>query len=199
MIDYIKLTEEIRKFAEKKEKPTRYEHSVRVAETCAYLCRHYGIDDNKGYLTGIAHDICKDFPKEELLELALKDGKPILEVDRRKPALLHGRAAAILLKEKFKITDTEIIEAVEVHTSGAIGMCDLSKCLWLADKIEPGRSWSTDEYRNNLMKLSLSEMYYVVFKENYDNLVEKGFEVYPDTLEILHYYENELGNKRCVN
>lgn len=189
MIDYVAITEEIRQFAETHEKKSRYEHSVRVAETCAQLCRHYGLDDNKGYLAGIAHDICKDFSDDELFDLASKDGREIFDVEKRKPALLHGRAAAILMQSQFKITDKELIEAVAVHTSGEIGMCDLSKCLWLADKIEPGRSWSTDEYRNNLMNLPLKKMFYKVFKENYDCIIEKGYEVYPTTIDVLNYYK----------
>ncbi len=191
MKDYVKLTEEIKAFAEKNEKKSRYEHSIRVAETCAQLCRHYGLDDNKGYLAGIAHDICKDFSAEELLDLAAKDDRDIFDVERRKPSLLHGRAAAILMQEKFKITDKELIEAVAIHTSGEVGMCDLSKCLWLADKIEPGRSWSTEDYRNNLMKFPLKKMFYEVFKENYNCIIAEGYEVYPTTIDVLNYYKTD--------
>jgi len=198
-MDYIELTEEINNFAKEHEKKTRYEHSVRVAQMCARLCRRYGLDDNKGYFVGMAHDICKDFSDEELLSLAIKDGKEILEIERRKPALLHGRSAAVLLQEQFKVKDKDIIEAIAVHTSGEIGMCGLSKCLWLADKIEPGREWSTDEYRDELMTHSLNEMYYIVFKESYEYLLKKGYEIYPGTKKILDYYKTELDKERCEN
>ncbi len=195
MIDYIKKTEEIRVFTQEHVKKSRYEHSIRVAQMCARLCRQYGLDSRKGYLAGIGHDMCKDFSDQELLELAARDGKEILDFDRKKPALLHGRAAAVMLKEKFKVLDPEILEAVANHTSGIIGMCDLTKCLFLADKIEPGRPQSTDEYRNNLLSMTLDGMLYSVLVENYEYITKKGYEVYPGTKEMIDYYSEIINSE----
>ena len=191
MIDYIEKTEEIRVFTQAHVKKSRYEHSVRVAEMCARMCRQYGLDSRKGYLAGIGHDMCKDFSDEELFELAGRDGREIIDYDRKKPALLHGRAAAVLLKEHFKVYDQEILEAVANHTSGIIGMCDLTKCLFLADKIEPGRPQSTDEYREGLLAMSLDDMLYSVLEENYEYLTKKGYEIYPGTREMIDFYSKK--------
>ena len=191
MIDYIEKTEEIRVFTQAHVKKSRYEHSVRVAEMCARMCRQYGLDSRKGYLAGIGHDMCKDFSDEELFELAGRDGREIIDYDRKKPALLHGRAAAVLLKEQFKVYDQEILEAVANHTSGIIGMCDLTKCLFLADKIEPGRPQSTDEYREGLLAMSLDDMLYSVLEENYEYLTKKGYEIYPGTREMIDFYSKK--------
>ena len=189
MIDYIAKTEEIRAFTQAHVKKSRYEHSVRVAQMCARMCRQYGLDSRKGYLAGIGHDMCKDFSDEELIELAACDGNEIIDFDRKKPALLHGRAAAVLLRKKFKICDPEILEAVANHTSGVIGMCDLTKCLFLADKIEPGRPQSTDKYRENLLAMPLDKMLYSVLEENYEYLTNRGYEIYPGTREMTDYYK----------
>lgn len=188
MIDYIAKTEEIRVFTQAHVTKGRYEHSIRVAELCARMCRQYGLDSRKGYLAGIGHDMCKDFSNEEMLKIAARDGKEIIDFDRKKPSLLHGRAAAVLLKEKFKIRDPEILEAVAYHTSGIIGMCDLTKCLFLADKIEPGRPQSTEEYREKLLALPLNEMLYSILIENYLYIINHGFMVYPGTQEMNDYY-----------
>lgn len=193
MIDYIEKTEEVRAFTEAHVKPKRYQHSVRVAEMCARMCRQYGLDSRKGYLAGIGHDMCKDFSDEELLELAGRDGLPIIDFDRKKPALLHGRAAAVMLKEHFKVYDPEILEAVANHTSGIIGMCDLTKCLFLADKIEPGRPQSTEEYRARLLAMSLDDMLYSVLEENYEYLINHGIEISPGTREMTDYYKKLSG------
>ena len=189
MIDYIEKTEEIRAFTHAHVKKSRYEHSVRVAETCARMCRQYGLDWRKGYLAGIGHDMCKDFSDEEMLELAASDGQEITAFEQKKPALLHGRAAAVLLRKKFKVFDPEILEAVANHTSGIIGMCDLTKCLFLADKIEPGRPQSTEDYRENLLSMPLDQMFYSVLEENYEYLTKKGLELYPGTREMTDYYK----------
>ena len=188
MIDYIGKTEEIRTFTKVHVKNSRYEHSVRVAEMCARMCRQYRLDSRKGYLAGIGHDMCKDFSDDELFELAERDGKEITDFERKKPSLLHGRAAAVMLRKKFKVLDPEILEAVANHTSGIIGMCDLTKCLFLADKIEPGRPQSTDEYRERLLAMSLDEMLYSVLEENYEYLTKHCCEIMPGTREMIDYY-----------
>ena len=191
MIDYIEKTEEIRAFTQAHVKKSRYEHSVRVAEMCARMCRQYCMDSRKGYLAGIGHDMCKDFSDEDLIEIASRDGNPIIDFERKKPALLHGRAAAVMLREKFKILDLEILEAVANHTSGIIGMCDLTKCLFLADKIEPGRPQSTDEYREKLLAMNLDDMLYSVLEENFEYLTKHCCEIMPGTREMIDYYAKE--------
>ena len=192
MIDYIEKTEEIRAYTQAHVKEKRYQHSVRVAEMCARMCRQYGLDARKGYLAGIGHDMCKDCSDEEMIELAYRDGNPITDFERKKTALLHGRAAAVMLREHFKVYDPEILEAVANHTSGIIGMCDLTKCLFLADKIEPGRPQSTDQYRENLLSMTLNEMLYSVLEENYEYLRNHNIEIAPGTREMIEYYKTEL-------
>lgn len=192
MKDIIELTEEIRIFAQEHVKKSRYEHSIRVAETCARLCRMFALDDDVGYLAGVGHDMCKDFSDQELFDLAAKDGNPIIPYEKRNPALLHGRAAAVLMKEKFGIEDKDILEAVAYHTSGVMGMCDLSKCLFIADKIEPGRPQSTDEYRERLYKMNLDQMFYAVLYENYSYVLKKGYELFPTTEDLVKKYKAAL-------
>jgi len=187
-MDYIKLTEEIRKYTEEAVKKSRYEHSVRTAQMCARICRYYGFDEERGYLAGIGHDMCKDLSNEELFKLAAKDGNPIIDYEKSKPSLLHGRAAAIVMKEKFNIKDKEILEAVANHTSGKSGMCDLTKILFIADKIEPNRPQVTQKYYDRLFKLTLNGMLYSVLKENYDYLKKKGFDIFPGTENLLEEY-----------
>lgn len=187
-MNYVELTEKIRHFTESSVKKARYEHSVRVAQMCARICRYYGLDADKGYLAGIGHDMCKDFPEEKMIELASKDGYPIIEIEKEKPSLLHGRAAAVMMKESFLIDDQEILEAVAFHTSGKRGMCDLTKALFIADKIEPGRPQATPKYIEDKFKLSLNGMLYSVLKENYNYLTKKGYDVFPGTEELLEDY-----------
>jgi nicotinate-nucleotide adenylyltransferase len=103
------------------------------------LCRRFGLDPWAGYLAGIAHDLGKPLNEKALTELALRDGGEISRLERKKPALLHGRAAAVLLRERFGISGQEILEAVAWHTEGNVDMGALGKVLYIADKIEVSR------------------------------------------------------------
>ncbi|MCQ2575696.1 MAG: bis(5'-nucleosyl)-tetraphosphatase (symmetrical) YqeK [Treponema sp.] len=192
-MDYDKLIEQIRDYTKKSVKSKRYEHSERVADMCVTLCKKAGIDEKKGYLVGIGHDMCKDMPDYELIGTAGRDGNPVTEYELGKPALLHGRAAAVLMKDKFGITDSDILEAVANHTSGKEGMCDLTKILFLADKIEPGRPQSSDEYRARLLAMPLEEMTGTVIVENYKYIKSRGHNIYPGTQKMVEYYLKMMG------
>ena len=102
MIDYIKKTEEIRAFTEAHVKKSRYEHSVRVAEMCARMCRQYRLDARKGYLAGIGHDMCKDFSDEDLIELASHDGNPIIDFENSRFSYVEeDLSSMIILSEEI--------------------------------------------------------------------------------------------------
>ncbi len=47
----------------------RYVHSLNVAKTAEELAVRYGYDAEKCLLAGLVHDICKELPDEEQLEL----------------------------------------------------------------------------------------------------------------------------------
>ena len=160
----------------------RYEHSKRVAETSAHLCKIHGLCEKKGFLAGISHDICKEIDENEMRRLALLDGRNESDLEKSKPCLLHGRAAATVLKQKFNVNDKDILDAVAFHTFGAVNLCDLGKIVFVADKIEPGRPQSTEEYRKNLYAMNLDEMTLCVLKENREYLEKKGKVAAPESI-----------------
>lgn len=180
-INNLELLEKIRKYALASVKSERYEHSERVAETAMIMCDMFGVDPKKGYLAGIAHDMCKDMSNDLLISLASHDNQPITPAEKEKPSLLHGRAAAVKLETDFGIDDPDIIQAVSRHTLGGASMCPLAKILYIADKIEPGRPQSTKKYRAQLFNLSLNKMCLAVLDENTEYLRLKGKSIAPVT------------------
>ena len=130
-----------------------------------------------------------------MIKIAKKDGEPVTEFELKTPSLLHGRAAAVTMKEKFGITDTELLQAVANHVSCCPQICDYGKILFIADKTEPGRPQSTDKYREELFKLSLDKMLLKVLVENYEYVKDKGFEIYPNTKKMIEYYNNLVNSE----
>lgn len=171
----------------------RYEHSVRTAEMCGLLCARYGLDRRVGWLCGIAHDICKEFPDEKMIELAEQDGKPITPLEREKVSLLHGRAAAVFIRQKFGICDESVLEAVAKHTFAAASLGDYGKLLFVADKIEPGRPQSTEEYRNALLKKTLDGITLSVLDENISYLEKRGKTVAEDSYILREQLREKIG------
>ena len=179
------LTEKVRRYVKKSVSEKRYSHSVRTAEMCRKLCALYGLDEKTGYFAGISHDMCKNFKPEQLLSLAQEDRADVSELERKKPSLLHGRAAAVLLKNDFGVTDSSVLEAVANHTFGKTGMCSLAKVLYAADKIEPGREHVTEDYLARLLALSLDGLVKAVLEENIDYLRKKGSAVAQESEKLL--------------
>lgn len=179
------LLERVRLYALASEKKSRFEHSVRVAQTAERMCGVYGVDPAKGYFAALAHDMCKDLEDTAQLSMASRDGEPVTDVERDKPALLHGRAAAVKLREDFGVDDSDILEAVARHTFGGEGMCVLAKIIYAADKIEPGRPNSSPERIASLLGMSLDGMCLAVAEESLEYLRSRGKKVAPATLRFL--------------
>lgn len=198
MEDLEECIEQIRIFTLAAVKRSRYEHSMRVAQTASSLAAKYGVATPRlAYLAGVGHDMCKDMDKSVLLSLASHDGEAIGDIERNKPSLLHGRAAAVKLRRDFGLSDSmfdDVIEAVAVHTFGKVGMSDLSKVLYIADKIEPGRSYIDKKYIASIEPLSLDELLFKVVSESVKYLNKKGedrsqgYVISPDTLALLESF-----------
>ena len=187
------VLERVRQYAKTHVSQARYEHSVRVGETAEKMCALYGEDPFKGRFAGIAHDICKEMSGEEMFSLAERDGKPITDLEKGKLSLLHGRAAAVKLRDEFGITDEDVLQSVAMHTFGGENVCNLAKIVFTADKIEPGRPQSTDEYRARLFALPLDEMVYSVVEENIEYLQKKGRVVADVSLRFRDELKRKVG------
>lgn len=179
-----KLIDKIDAYVRSHVSDSRYEHSVRTAQTAQRMCCIYGLSPRIGYLAGISHDMCKSMSDKKLISLSKKDGMPFLEVEIKRPSLLHGRAAAVLLKKKFHMKDENVIEAVASHTFGRKGMNDLAKILFAADKVEPGREHISEEYLQELFSMEISKMLKKVLSESFVYLESKGKKPAPVSVEL---------------
>ncbi len=185
-IDELKqITEKVNLYALGVLSPPRYEHSVRVAVLVRELCLRFGVEPCDGYLAGIAHDMCKSGKDRWLLSLASQDGEPVKAIELEKPALLHGRAAAVFLTNEFGIIDPSVLGAVKHHTFGSPDMDALGKILFVADKIEPGRTGLDSRYREKILASDLDGMTRLVLEDNIQYLETRGKSVSPVTLRML--------------
>jgi nicotinate-nucleotide adenylyltransferase len=152
------------------------------------LAAHYGLDREAAYLAGIGHDLGKALDEGELLSLAEKDGRPVTALEQKKPDLLHGRAAAVLLQERFGIHNKEVLEAVAAHTFGALE--PLSMVLFAADKIEFSRQgidprFLKAAFEGEASLRGLEALFYSVLEDSIRYLESNGLEAADESLELL--------------
>jgi nicotinate-nucleotide adenylyltransferase len=170
--------------------PSRFLHSRGAALTAYDLCIRFGLDPGRGYLAGVAHDIAKSLPEEEMKRLACRDDKRFSELEQKKPALLHGRAGAVMLRQKFGIEDEDILEAVRYHTTGRPEMGPLARVVYIADKIENSREDVKGEFRDFSRFADLDGLFTAVLEETVAFLRSKRMDLSAGTLRLLDAIHN---------
>lgn len=118
----------------------RFEHSVGVEYTAGTMAFIYGIDCERAMIAGLLHDCAKYVPNDKKIQKCEKRKVPITKCEYSNPDLLHAKLSAIYAKEKYGVTDTEILSAIACHTTGKPGMTTLEKIIYIADYIEPNRN-----------------------------------------------------------
>ena len=189
------VTKQIKKYAADTLSSGRFEHSLRTAKLCRKLCERFLLDGQLGFLAGLSHDLCKGCPDEELLALAAKDGFPVSALEAGKPSLLHGRAAAVRIAERFGVDNPDVLDAVSWHTFGRKGLCPVGRALFIADKIEPGRKGISKTMRKETLALDFDEMTVRVIRDNIIWLGKTGKIVAPETLAMLRDIEDSLAHR----
>lgn len=111
-------------------------HVERVLDEALRLARIWNADPERLELAVWGHDLFRSEPPDEQIRLANEVGVEIDPDSREYPILLHGPIAAVVLRERFGITDAETLMAVRDHTAGLDRMSLLAKILLISDKIE---------------------------------------------------------------
>ena len=163
----------------------KFMHSRNTALLTWDLCNRYGLDSQKGYLAGIAHDLCKLMRDDELIRLAHEDGFGISRLEQKKPGLLHGRAAAVLLAKKYDINDRDILEAIGYHTTGRWDMGPLAKVVYVADKIEISRNAVDPALRRMSRESDLETLFAAVLSDTVSYLKSQALDISYGTRRLL--------------
>ena len=167
----------------KKLTPKRYHHSLRVAALARDLARQYGVLEDKAYLAGLMHDYAKNLDYRDLLQWAAHFQLPLDPIMEVFPQLLHGPVGASLIREKMRLQDEEMLQAISRHTLGCPGMSPLDKIIFLADLIEPGRKFSGVEELRRLVKMDLNQALLVAYDQTIIYLLRRGIPVHPLMIE----------------
>lgn len=147
----------------------RLAHVWGVHDTALVLADRFGIDRERAAVAALLHDIAKAWSGADLLRAATEFDILVDIVEQLQPGLLHGPVGAELARREFGVTDEGVLQAVRLHTTGDWAMTDLDLVVFLADLIEPGRSFAgvdevrdlarTDLYRASLEALRLNLAY----------------------------------------
>ncbi|MBR3120205.1 MULTISPECIES: bis(5'-nucleosyl)-tetraphosphatase (symmetrical) YqeK [Oceanobacillus] len=163
----------------------RFEHTQRVAETAVKLAHLYEASPKKAELAAILHDYAKYRSLDEMERWIRKSTLPKDLLDYHHE-LWHGPVGAILIEREFGIVDKEIQSAVQYHTTGKAGMSKLDKIIFLADYIEPGRSFPGIDKVRGIAEQNLTQACWMASKNTITYLMSKNVTVYPDSFHAYN-------------
>lgn len=184
----------IRSALKKELDKNRYEHTLGVMYTAGCLAMRYDIDMETAMLAGLLHDCAKCIPNEKKIELCQKNGIELTDMERKNPFLIHAKLGAFLAASQYGITDTSILHAIEVHTTGAPAMNTLDKIIFISDYMEPNRNKAANltEIRSLAFKdldLALRKILSDTLAYLSGNKTKENID--PMTLRTYEYYKQE--------
>lgn len=175
--DYEKYT----KILAEKLNEKRYYHSLCVADEAKRLAEKYGADSEKCFLAGLLHDITKNLPAEEHLQIFETFGI-MLTAEEGSFKLWHAISGEAYIKNILNITDSEILDAVRYHTTAKADMSLITKILYLADYTSRDRDYPDVDVMRVLVDSSLEEALKYSLKYTISDLLSENRVIHPDTL-----------------
>ena len=121
-------------------KHQRIPHVLGTEQEAIRLAERYGADVGKARVAALLHDCTKRLDMEEQLALCRRYGIALDSLEQKALKLLHAKTGAASARDVFGVDD-EVYGAILWHTTGRAGMTLLEKILYLADYIEPSRTF----------------------------------------------------------
>lgn len=145
----------------------RYAHTVGVMTTSIMLADTFGADTRKARLAALLHDIGRS-----------KD----------KGALTHAATGAELARTQFQVRDESVLRAIRLHTTLGQDADLLSKVIYLADMIEPGREYPGVEALRALAAQDINKAVQAGLQQTVSYVKSRGQQVHPDSLRALQSF-----------
>jgi predicted HD superfamily hydrolase involved in NAD metabolism len=174
---------EILNYLSKSVSPPRFNHCLGVEKMALELVAGFGVAPELVTPAALLHDLCREYQRDLLLKLAGNFGIVIDEIERLEPLLLHGLVAAALAKSELGIEQTDILEAISYHITGIPQAKALTRLIFVADFIEPGRTYEVAGIlRREAFRLKPEQLLLKVYNCTITYVVNKGYLIHPRSI-----------------
>lgn len=184
-------TDELRCVALSMLKPSRVTHVLGTEETAARLAVRWGVEEEKARRAALLHDCTKLLNREQHFDIFRQYSKRPDAWEEQEEQLLHAKTAALIAADVFG-ADSEVEQAIAFHTTGKADMTTLQKIIYLADYIEPSRSFTDLAEVRRLAEEDLDRAMLLSFTMSVDHLQEKGGVIHPDSIAARDYLKGKL-------
>ena len=167
----------------------RVPHVAGCEQEAVRLAERWGADTGEAAEAGILHDITKKLKGSEQLKLCDEYDIMTDDDERNNVKLLHSKTGAACARELFGVTDA-VYNAIFWHTTGKENMTLLEKIVYLADYIEPTRSFDGVEPMRRLAYEDIDAALEMGLRMSLDELAARGVEPHVNTVKAAEYYKN---------
>lgn len=164
----------------------RLDHSYGTAQLAAEFALQVDCDRDLLYCAGMVHDICKPLQLPSLLAKFTTCPQWLDPINRRSAALLHGPAAAIVLSEQFGVDNRQLLDAVRYHTTGSAQLDLAGVLLYLADFLDPERSFPEQAAVRSRLQRSIKDGLTAVLRFSFNRLIEKQQIIHPLSVQFYN-------------
>ncbi len=110
-------------------------HTRKVAEEAMRIANLYGENPAVLEQAALLHDISNVIPVTQMLQTADELGIPILDDERSYSRIIHQKLSKAMAEHIFLIKNSDILNAIECHTTLKAQASLIDKILFISDKI----------------------------------------------------------------
>ena len=170
--------------------PNRVAHVLGCRDTAVALAKRWGADVTDAARAGILHDITKALDGPLQLTVCAEYGKILGEFSRKYPRTLHALTGSMVAERIFGENEA-VVSAIRSHTTGKADMNLLETIIYVADYMEPNRSFPGVEELRELAFSNLTAALKLGLEMTLEHLKEQGNEVSPESREALDWLNRQ--------
>ncbi|WP_105176011.1 bis(5'-nucleosyl)-tetraphosphatase (symmetrical) YqeK [Clostridium cagae] len=180
--------EEMKLYLKDNLKKNRYNHTLGVVETAKKLAEINGISIEKAEIAAFAHDVAKNLSLEKMQSIIDKNNLELTNTEKENSNLWHSIIAPIEARNKLEIDNEEILDAIRWHTTGKENMSILTKIIYIADMIEPGRDFPGVEKIRQTTFENLDAGVLLGLTESMKDLLNRNLIIDLNTIKARNYF-----------
>ena len=166
-------------------------HVAGCEETAVRLAERWGADVTETREAAILHDITKRLDEEAQFAMCIEYGIETDELERATWKMLHAKTAAAYAARHFCVSKA-VENAIKWHTTGCADMTLLEKIIYLADYIEPNRSFKGVEEMRRLAYYDIDKALMMGMEMSIEDLISRGISLHPNTGGALEFLKEKV-------
>lgn len=172
-------------------KKGRVAHVKGCCETAIKLAERWGANVDDAARAGILHDVTKALDGMNQLRLCENYGIIIDTFEREHPKLLHSKTGSAVAEHIFGENEI-VVDAIYWHTTGKADMTLMEKIIYLADYIEPCRTFEGVQQIREMAMRDLDRALLAGFELSIEELLREKKELGVHSVQARDFLRKEL-------